>query len=1079
MPYFYQNRDSFTNLINNMIRKITLFLLLCVGLCNGGFAQSSGFQNAQQRLLATDPGFAQRMQQMTANWVNWTNSNPGSSFVVSSSNSVPVFQIPVVVHVILPGSLAANPQGTTYDPTDAQITSMINYLNQAFSATYSSYPDSNSGGTYIPIQFVLAKRDSNCNSATGIERIDGSSVTNYVSGGINNGSGVGAVEANVKSLSRWPVNQYYNIYIVNKIDGKDGTAPGVAFTTGYSYLPPAPANVDGYVVLATQVAPGNVNIVQEMAHALSVLNTFEGGSVNTCPVNSNCAVDGDQVCDTPPEEESNFTCPTGINPCTGLPYSADLGGNYVQHNFMDYSGCQDRFTPGQRARMIFGLLTYRNGFLGSLGATAAGTSPVSSCTPSITNAGNTLNAGVTEFKITDAAINSYLSNSYTNNITTYLDFTSGGYNGDGNVAYIDRTCRQEASLIAGGTYKFFVRSGANPTGEHVAVYIDYNNDGAFSASELVMSHAGTVANEYDSMVVSIPTSLTYPGLVTCIPLRARVISDPSAPINACGPIADGQAEDYTIVIQGSGSANGTLSITLPTQADTSCVGTSLTFTAQPSSGVDTTTATYNWYVNNVNTGSTGKTYTTSNIADGASVYAKMTFTGQCGTVETSTSNIIVVHRFSVLAPRVSIALTSGNNPGCPGTPLTFTATPFNGGATVAYQWKVNGANVGSNSSTFTSTTLNAGDTVTCVMYSSSSCAYPISAVSNKIGILHYYLTAALNITATPNPSCAGTNVVLTATSLNQSANSQFQWYVNGTPIAGATQNIYASNSFQNTEIVRCVMISPSTCIVNHSDTSNPVVLTINPALSTVLTDSIQSGNNPGCLDSFMTFSASVTNYASPNYEWYVNGVPAFNGATYTTDSLKNGDRVTVSANSSVGGCYAQDTTYSLPITVTLSLTPDPPVISLNQAGVLVANSAGTYQWYGPNGLVAGVTGQTYTPTVQGDYYAVRVDTACPSRASNILFVRIGTNGVAQMTINDLKIYPNPSTGFVQLDWGTRTAKMQIMVVNAAGQGVLYEEALNQTSKTLNLEAMPSGNYFIFLKDDEGKTSTSTITLERQ
>ena len=43
---------------------------------------------------------------------------------------------------------------------------------------------------------------------------------------------------------------------------------------------------------------------------------------------------------------------------------------------------------------------------------------------------------------------------------------------------------------------------------------------------------------------------------------------------------------------------------------------------------------------------------------------------------------------------VHIALTSGTNPTCASSSVTFTATPTNGGNSPSYQWKVNGANVG-------------------------------------------------------------------------------------------------------------------------------------------------------------------------------------------------------------------------------------------------------------------------------------------------------------------------------------------------------------------------------------------------
>ena len=50
---------------------------------------------------------------------------------------------------------------------------------------------------------------------------------------------------------------------------------------------------------------------------------------------------------------------------------------------------------------------------------------------------------------------------------------------------------------------------------------------------------------------------------------------------------------------------------------------------------------------------------------------------------------------------VSITSNDSDNKICAGTSVTFTATPANGGANPVYQWKLNGATVGSNSATYT------------------------------------------------------------------------------------------------------------------------------------------------------------------------------------------------------------------------------------------------------------------------------------------------------------------------------------------------------------------------------------------
>lgn len=106
----------------------------------------------------------------------------------------------------------------------------------------------------------------------------------------------------------------------------------------------------------------------------------------------------------------------------------------------------------------------------------------------------------------------------------------------------------------------------------------------------------------------------------------------------------------------------------------------------------------------------------------------------CGTSIASSSPVTVTVLPNGASPSVSIAITAGSNPPCSNIPVTFTATTTNAGTTPAYVWKVNGAVVGSNSSTYTTTTLSAGQVVTCELTSSLACLAATSAVSNAITI---------------------------------------------------------------------------------------------------------------------------------------------------------------------------------------------------------------------------------------------------------------------------------------------------------------------------------------------------------
>jgi uncharacterized protein (TIGR02145 family) len=80
---------------------------------------------------------------------------------------------------------------------------------------------------------------------------------------------------------------------------------------------------------------------------------------------------------------------------------------------------------------------------------------------------------------------------------------------------------------------------------------------------------------------------------------------------------------------------------------------------------------------------------------------------------------------------VSITVSPSENPVCEGTSVTFTASSTNGGTNPTYQWKVNGANVGTNQPTYSYVPSN-GDSVRCVLTSSEQCPSGNPASSNPV-----------------------------------------------------------------------------------------------------------------------------------------------------------------------------------------------------------------------------------------------------------------------------------------------------------------------------------------------------------
>ena len=456
-----------------------------------------------------------------------------------STAQAALYTIPVVVHVIHTGGAI----GTIYNPTDAQIISTINYLNQVYNGTYPG----TAGAGDLQIQFALATRDPNCNATTGIDRMDGTSITGYAAAGVNSSTAGGATELSVKDADRWDPASYYNIWVVNKIDGKDGTSG--QFVAGFAYLAGGSAQYDGTIMLATQMAPGAKTLPHEIGHALALYHPFEGSSdAATCPANASCNTDGDMVCDTDPITFNqtggivDFTCRSGTNPCTSTPYTSSTESNY-----MNYTSCYTLFTNGQKARMQAAMSLWdRITLVNSWGATSAYpvayAAPVSACSSTTSATGLSNNfAGI-------LLVN--LNNKYFFTNTSKVD------NG-----YVNSTtsCLNLIPLIVSGSYTFSgTVLGANS--EQLRAWIDYNNDGVFNnASEQIIwtNNLLTKAANGGNYPVASTTFSVPSGAVTGTVLRMRVMDELSTGSfgltisDGCYNPTYGQAEDYAVLLSAS------------------------------------------------------------------------------------------------------------------------------------------------------------------------------------------------------------------------------------------------------------------------------------------------------------------------------------------------------------------------------------------------------------------------------------------------------------------------------------------------------------------------------------------------
>ena len=307
----------------------------------------------------------------------------------------------------------------------------------------------------------------------------------------------------------------------------------------------------------------------------------------------------------------------------------------------------------------------------------------------------------------------------------------------------------------------------------------------------------------------------------------------------------------------------------------------------------------------LNAGNAGMTYLWSTGATTQTIVAK-TAGNYSVTVRNAQGNptrdtvIVAVNAFVAASVNIS---QSPSGIVCAGLPVTFTATPTNGGTTPTYAWFKNGTVVANaTAATYTSSSLANNDVISAIMTSSLLCKTGSPDTSNSITMQVSAGAAAVTVTAAPTtaaPYCAGSSVSFTATASNGGAVPKYKWYVNNVLSANDSTANFTALNLNNNDTVKVQLTSNSLCILGSNTATFKYGVTISPNLpvSVIVTadkDSICGGQT-------ITFTATPTNGGgSPAYKWYRNGIllSGQTNATLATSLIENKDTITCMLTSS-------------------------------------------------------------------------------------------------------------------------------------------------------------------------------------
>jgi len=265
-----------------------------------------------------------------------------------------VLTIPVVFHVLHNGEDIGKGTNLSAEQIQAQIQVLNEDFRRALGTNgHNAHPD----GADIEVEFCLASIDEvgGTMSEPGIDRIRGSKAAWTRE----------AIEGELKPLTIWNPNYYYNIWTVD-FDTADELLLGYAQFPGASNLQGlnesgGPASTDGVVLrysVCGSAEKGNFPVMQaphnlgrtlthETGHWLGLRHIWGDGACNA----------DDFVADTPTSSGPHRGCPIGVSTCNSID---------MIENYMDYTddACMNIFTKGQKARVLAVLeLSPRRGIL--------------------------------------------------------------------------------------------------------------------------------------------------------------------------------------------------------------------------------------------------------------------------------------------------------------------------------------------------------------------------------------------------------------------------------------------------------------------------------------------------------------------------------------------------------------------------------------------------------------------------------------------------------------------------------------------------------------------------------------------
>lgn len=622
-----------------------------------------------------------------------------------------------------------------------------------------------------------------------------------------------------------------------------------------------------------------------------------------------------------------------------------------------------------------------------------------------------------------------------------------------SIGYNDYTTAVSPALVtAGSSYTMSVTVGASL--DYVAVWIDYDHNFLFDASEYVLLNGG---NSSATAGQALTGSITIPAAALSGPTRMRIrVRFSTLPTNTTSCTMSGlygEVSDYTVTINSSAPTVPACvtTPTAPANAGSVCAGaTTLSWpSVTGATGYDVYLNTGTTATTVVSTNQAGTTYT-STLAAGA--YAWKIVPKNATGSATGCSNFTFTVNPAV-TPSVSIAAVPSGTI-CAGTPVTFTAVAVNPGSAATYQWKKRTANVGTNSGIYTDNTLVSGDTISLVMTSTAACA-TVTTVTSNIIIPNVLPRPSATVTpADTVNACIGGSALLSA---NTGTGLTYQWQLGNSNIPGATSASYTATAAGRYRVV----VSNGTCTDTSSNTT--VNFIARPVAAFTASATTICGGNSVHLTSSTAPATGIT------FQWLLNNT-AIPGATSNTyAAVTAGNYRLLLSNGACSDTSAITAITVNPLPTATATAAGPTALCTGGSVILNANTGSgiTYKWLRNNIFITGATSASYTATITGNY-AVEV--------TNMATGCVDTSRPA-ITVT---AYVTPSNTLTVVGNLTFCAGSNVRFQAAAGTGYTYvwykDSGIIPGATTSSYTATTAGIYYAVITNGPCVTTTGSRTV---